>query len=269
MFSKDALKGVTLATGLLIYFYLCGAVYLIGFWSTFNVDVSSFVSISDIPKNFIYPFVFTNTVVATYMIMQSIVIRYVAKNILKESPLEVKPEQPVDKDKWWSIFFNVDLYIAMYFVAVFKLYTFCQYNPMFWAWLLILFTFFILVKISRFKDIQNVFIDYLKVSYFRFFLILFPVVCFGTGKIKSLDIYNNDEVRPIKAINNSKIQPIADSISSIKLLGFLGEKAIVSSFDNKIILVLNMSSFEAIQLDEEIIKKRRRVRLHPDRPPIP
>lgn len=48
-----------LATITIAILFMCGGLYLVGFWSTFNLNVASFISFTDIPKSFILPLIST------------------------------------------------------------------------------------------------------------------------------------------------------------------------------------------------------------------
>ena len=87
--------------------------------------------------------------------------------------------------------------------------------------------------------------------YFCCFMIYTPVMSFVLGKTKAIDIYNNDvEIRYTTAISstNMTITSAIKDTSSLKLLGFLGSKIIVSSLDNKRILILNESTFKVVEI---------------------
>jgi len=81
-------------------------------------------------------------------------------------------------------------------------------------------------------------------------IITVPIFCVFTAKLSSLSIYNNNDIRYIKTINNDSNVSISDTLS-LKLLGFLGDKVIVSSLDNKKIIVPNQSSFSRIELTQK------------------
>ena len=54
---KELLKDLSLTTLVVFYFFFCGGVYLYSFWSTFNFDPSDLITLTDVPKSFIYPLV--------------------------------------------------------------------------------------------------------------------------------------------------------------------------------------------------------------------
>lgn len=70
---NDFLKNIPVTTILLTYLFICGILYLIGFWSTFNIDVFSLISIYDIPKNFAFPLLVSQGFFALYAVTGNII----------------------------------------------------------------------------------------------------------------------------------------------------------------------------------------------------
>lgn len=80
-------------------------------------------------------------------------------------------------------------------------------------------------------------------------LIYCPVFTFISGKMISLEIYNNKSAKRIaietKEINNNSTDTLA-----LKFLGFLGDKFIISSLNNKRVFVLNQSAYDMIEISD-------------------
>jgi len=78
---------------------------------------------------------------------------------------------------------------------------------------------------------------------------LFSTIFFSfiLGRVKAIYVYKNENIKYAKAIDNNSISAISDSVPK-KFLGFLGDKAIVSSLDNKTIIVLNQDKYDRIEL---------------------
>lgn len=68
----DILKKIPTTTILLTYLFICGVLYIIGFWSLFNIDISNLVTITDIPKSFVFPFVISQGLFLFNMLTQFI-----------------------------------------------------------------------------------------------------------------------------------------------------------------------------------------------------
>ena len=78
-----------------------------------------------------------------------------------------------------------------------------------------------------------------------------PIFCIYTSKISSIGIYNNIDIKYAKIISSDNSISSKDTFS-LKLLGFLGDKIILSSLDNKRIEVVNQSSFDAVILQDSL-----------------
>ena len=53
---KDWFDKVSFTTVVIVYLFVCGGLYIIGYWGEFFLDITPFISIADIPKSFILPF---------------------------------------------------------------------------------------------------------------------------------------------------------------------------------------------------------------------
>ena len=69
---KEIIKGVPVATIILIYLFVCGVFYLVGFWGIFKIDVFNLIAVTDIPKSFVYPLLITQVVFIFNLITGSI-----------------------------------------------------------------------------------------------------------------------------------------------------------------------------------------------------
>ena len=76
--------------------------------------------------------------------------------------------------------------------------------------------------------------------------VVVPVISFSTGKINSLNIYHNKKINLVEFIKDNKIMD--QKKKPFKLLGFVGEKIIISDLNNEKIQIINQSSFDQIQL---------------------
>ena len=258
-------KSVTLVTGVLIYFYLSGGLYLIGYWSSFNLDISNFITLSDIPKNFVFPFIITNAFYFVVIFVNSMTQKVIndittQKRELRkmQSQLEAVKGGEINKLKkvkehpnlFVYLIKDINLWIIWLFYFAVKFYKDYSHTILYWGISILLFSTFLIIKLTTEKFFDRFFKEGFGGRYAKYFLFLFPIVCFGTGKYLSLNIYNNQDIRAIKAITNKSSQPIIDS-TAFKLLGFLGDKAIISSLDNKKMIVLNQNAYEGLELEEK------------------
>lgn len=239
---KDFAKYLPITTISLIYMYLCGSLYLIGFWSTFDIDISNFVSISEIPKSFIYPFVVTQAIFLVYNLSDVLV------------PFSNKEGVDIEfKHKWleYALLNDVHLIIASTLcIVLFPIFG----SSIYYWWLLPNYMgLTVVVKALRQPYLKELIPSLAIRRYVTLLVIYTPFACVQLGKIKSLGIYKNNDIKYIKADitnNNKQIFAITDS-TRLKLLGFLGDKIIASSLDNKKTYILNQA-FLAIELDDPI-----------------
>ena len=83
--------------------------------------------------------------------------------------------------------------------------------------------------------------------YIGMFFIFTPISCFIKGKQESVIVYCNKSVPTIKT-DATQMNTITVSTDSLKSLGFLGDKFIISSLDNKRIFILNQSILNVVEL---------------------
>jgi hypothetical protein len=101
------------------------------------------------------------------------------------------------------------------------------------------------VNIQEYKDLIK--LRTLR-TYIAHILIFFPISCFSTGKISSLRIYNNKEIKRIKMYNATNT-PAASDTTSFKFLGFISDNFVYSTLDNKKTYILNKNSVDGIILE--------------------
>lgn len=239
---KSILTHLPITSLIIIYLFISGGVYLVGFWGTFNVEAFSLIEIWDIPKNFIAPFLYSGGAFLLFVTAYWLYINSRKENIF----IKTNPSSDMPKKKS-----NYKIYLILIVMILFLIfYNSLRFNYYFWT-----LSFFTLagVLILEIKD-ASLAVKIIPNNLLRFYvfilIILPPVMCFVVGKGNALLIYNNSKVQIVKIATNSKSNNISDT-TSLKLLGFLGEKFIVSSLDNKKIFVLNQSSFDVIELDKK------------------
>lgn len=249
---KEFIKQIPATTIIIMFLFICGGLYLIGYWSTFDIDISNIVSLADIPKSFIMPFVFS-----AGLFVVNTFLNFLTYNPSIDLQPENKPKSIVYKKSWWRkllrILFSLDSAIYVCLIIISYYYYDYKKTASFWMLCASSISILIVTKVERMEIIKKMIPSFYLRNYTISFLIFTPILSYGIGKSKSVNVYNNTDVRYIntKMINN--ITGNHDTIS-LKFLGFLGDKFIVSSLDNKRIFVLNQSSFPVIELDSVAIK---------------
>jgi cell division protein FtsL len=52
---ETLLNKVSYTTIIVVHLFICGTLYIIGYWSTFDFDITNYIEIFDIPKSFVFP----------------------------------------------------------------------------------------------------------------------------------------------------------------------------------------------------------------------
>lgn len=238
---KKIIGSLPLTTIILIYLYVCGSLYLIAYWSTFDIDISNFVGITEIPKSFVFPFVISN-----FSFLFLWVINMASNKDIGRKDDELPREVPSKFDR---ILFNPDIYI---FIGIILLNFLWLAKQSFFLWVVGGLTLALALgsKVSSFEFVKKAIPYYVVRNYMITMIVLTPIACVVWGKVNSIKIYKNDELKYIKAIpadSSQHILAINDS-TQLKLLGFLGDKIIISSIDNERMFILNHESFNILEI---------------------
>lgn len=246
---KRLTDNLPLATLVIAFLFVCGALYLIGFWGTFNVDITNLVSITDIPKSFVLPF----------FISQGVFILNIAVTIILTRDFidNKKLDEHKSKSIWWRLFdtiFSINTVISISFIIILITYADHKLSSKYWLQSSLALSFLLSIKLTR----TSFFITNFTSRYFRLYLaniiVILPISSYATGKVTSLNIYNNSayinitNITPISSQDNIDIHSSTLSSHSFKLVGFLGDKLIVSSLDNKTIIFINQSYYGTVEM---------------------
>lgn len=174
--------------------------------------------------------------------------------LFRESITEDPPPNKMTKWKrFLNRLFSSDSFLALAFIAIFYFYADYGNNSVYWLTAAYGVAVGMTEKFTSLIELKR----FLPYPYLRFYLcaILFytPIMSFAIGKARGINVYTNKEIKYISDTNINKSMSISDTIP-LKLLGFLGDKFIVSSLDNKKIIVLNQSSFEGVMLLDSLEK---------------
>ncbi|MEO9021057.1 MAG: hypothetical protein ABI237_07595 [Ginsengibacter sp.] len=241
---EKIIKYIPITTAIILYLFLCGGLYLIGYWTTFDVDILGLVSISEIPKSFILPFAIS--VGLALFIMFVFFLFLYNKDLDSLILFKIFDKIPVRAKK--IFIYKIDFWLITFPILIYVLLSSIRNSEIFW-----IVSGFIMLLIITLKTISLLYsvhnYSFNIITAFIFISITFtPVTSLILGKASSLVVYNNKKVTYIKNIinnNNKDILAQKDSLS-FKSLGFLGDKFIISSLDNKEIIILNQSSIEQI-----------------------
>jgi hypothetical protein len=230
-------KKIPITTIIVAYFFLSGCLYLFGFWGTFDIDIFNFVALMDIAKSFVYP-LFGGALSMLIFVVASLFNA-------RHTSTEINEDEARKESRLW-----LGRILVIVFMLSLSLYYFLARNSVYWF----ISSFAYAAVMSR--GLQNrVFIKSLlplteQVRYIVLYAFFFiPFYCFAVGKTSSLDIYNNRSVRDVVFYTSSGKD--ADS-TDLKFVGFIGDKVIVSSVNNKNVMILNQSAYNKIVLGEKV-----------------
>lgn len=227
----DYIKTVPITTLILIYLFSCGLLYLIGFWTTFDIDVFNLISIYDIPKSFLFPFVISNGFYLLSLTFKMIPnLTDTSGNI--NSFISEKGTWSYRKNKIITSLTNIDLLLYLSIYTWYNLIEKPLFNMAFWILSGYLISYRLTYKLVNSELIVGKITNTTIRMYLANLCIFIPISCFVIGKVKSLTIYNNSNIKTI-AIDpiNSQVQK-SEKSCSLKLLGFISDNIIVSEIDN-------------------------------------
>ena len=225
---QNLTKHIPLTTIILSYFFVCGGLYLIGFWSKFNIDIYNLVSLSDIPKSFILPFVISQG----FYVFNSLT-GLLTSATFKDT--ETTPKTRISRSWWRQIIRNLlslDFLILISTFIALKFYFVYKMEPVFWVISAFTFSFLISTKFDSMPTIKKAIPYFHLRMYIVNTIIAVPLISYAIGKVNSLTIYNNDDKRYISIISDTTHSENTDK-NLLKFVGFLGDKLIVSSVDKK------------------------------------
>ena len=143
--------------------------------------------------------------------------------------------------------------ISLAFTIVIWMYIGYKLSSSYWTISGITISLLISIKLCGFPAIKKIFPN----SLIRMYIMTTGVTCIimslCLGKAESVKIYTNKSIKYINATTaNIKIEihSIKDS-THLKLLGFLGNKVIISSLDNKKIYILKQDAVDVLEIDGE------------------
>lgn len=253
---NEKLNNIPIAILLLIYLFVCGILYLIGFWSTFDVDVFSLISIYDIPKSFAFPLLVTQGFFVLNIISGNI-IHFNDDRDDKTKFVSIKPEWGTFRKVLCNLT-TINLVIAAAISLMATTIPDHLNSQVFWSISSLLTAYYFLHKFVNLEIVKNNFNNKLVRFFIGHFLIFLPISCFSTGKLSSLSIRQNSDIKYIKIIS-TKNASIDTDTTSFKLLGFISDKILYGTLDNKKIYILNKDSYEAVILTKKDKNESKRI----------
>ena len=210
-----------------------------------RVDPTAIISIVDIPKSFLKPFINSIGIVcgAVFLFFYTYKVFINEIILIRFSKWLIRNEFKIHRIVNMGVYFLAPALSTLMFYF-FQISSFMVLISGTSLILLLSFRLFLSKKIKNFiseNGINNVF----------FGIIVFtPIVSFITGLWESSRVYRNASITIVKSVTQANnVNTLKDhSSQSMKLLGFLGDKLIISSLDNKRIIYINQDIIERVEL---------------------
>jgi hypothetical protein len=234
---KMLLKAIQFTTALLFFLYTCGALYLIAFWSTFRLDITNIVGITDIPKSFVFPF--APYFRPLFLVAISILILNSIFDARLTRPLTIWLSR---HSTWYLAVPFIVLGISWYILKQ-QFY----YEPLFWIISTIVMPIILSFTVERIPTFHNIFPSNPTFRTNAIYLIILTLLSsYCAGKIKSVEIYSKPEHAKVilKAKDEKSEKQLPVDSTNLKLLDYLGNKIIVSSWDNQRVYILNQDEYD-------------------------
>ena len=246
---KSTLEKLPLTTIIIAYFFICGLLYIIGFWSTFDIDITNFVSLTDIPKSFVLPFVLSQGIFLFHVLAYFILFPSIKDG--EEKP-KVMYKRTLLK-RILIILVHPDTLFAYLVSFIFITIKNYKSEPLFWYFSSLLIGTYLIYRFTKSTFIKNKIPYFITRLFVGYFICLLPIFSFSTGKILSLNTFKNQKIVYVNnLIDNNVCETntikIKKDENKYKLLGFLGDKLIISTLDNKKIIIINQSTFKSVEL---------------------
>lgn len=242
---EKLLKTLPTTTILLVYLYLCGSLYLIGFWNVFAVNIFSLVKFEDIIRSVVEPLIYAIIIFFIFLAVDNLVNKI---NFISSARPPTKPQKVR-----YFIANNIDFHIVF---AALLISLIIALTNMSVAWFIVccgLFSIATIEKIIYTPFVIRMIPEATTRKYLTMFIIILPVNSLIVGRANAIAAYNNNRLIYIKTKSSkysNEMAPMIDSMR-LKLLGFLGDKLIISDLRNKKVWVLNQADFEICELESK------------------
>jgi hypothetical protein len=230
--TTEKLDFAMISTISIVYFTACGALWHIGYWSTFDINILQFISVGDIIKSFVFPFLSSSIV---------ILLAYFFTNYITIADNIGKPDQYISgmgKNTKIGQYLNKNrmFFLTIYLGFIFFLYIYG--NDYKWSYLPLPIS----IPIGIFLSHQTFFIKKIAHPDLRFFTVTFlallPLISFGLAKQESLAIRDNKKYKIVTRIESESKNDLTYLIG-YKYIGSGGNKIFLSKLDNTEIVYVN------------------------------
>jgi hypothetical protein len=220
------------------YLTVCGGLYHIAYWSTFNINGLSYIGLADLIKSFIYPFL---SFIGTFFIGYFFSGFIYNNNVF---PSGGGRETAIGKflNKKWVLFI---LFLIWFFTLTFLYWHGEPDRWIIWAvWAEVVPT----VYLNR----RNLWIEYFPISRIRTNLIqafvLIPIISFASGKYYSELILINKKYKYVIDSHMDKKNDIKND--TIKFLGDMENHLFFTNINNSKIFIIRSENVDTLRLQQ-------------------
>jgi hypothetical protein len=244
----------------IVYFTICGTLWHLGYWSTFEINILQYLSISDIIKSFVYPFlssVFVSLII--YLVVNYLPIVIYKLNYFSRFPSSTTNNSIVKPKRYWSgsgkdtklgKFLNKHtlLFLFIYCNLIGVIYLFG--NEMKWGILPIFISLPLGIYLSHKEYFIRIISDPDIRSFILTFIVILPLFSFFLAKRESLAIHDNAKYKVVLRIESNS-QPKCKDLIGYKLLGSAGNKLFLSKLDNTELVYVNDNTIDFISYQKK------------------
>lgn len=216
---------------------MCGALYHLTFWDTFNINGLAFLSLSDIIKSSFYP-VFT--------ILFAVAYNLTIQNLILPSNAEPKPNAPLRKGIS-NMALLISYFIAMCLVALILYFTNYK-SPDKLMWFGLLNAIFPSAYLTNNGFLKGQFLSERARRLAIDLIVFIPVVSYYTGKYKSELIYQNSQYK--YSINTNIDSTIIRNTSpdTLKFIGNTEKHFVFTDLNNAKVFFIKSDNIDTLVL---------------------
>jgi hypothetical protein len=223
---------------LLPYFIICGGLYHMAFWGTFDINGLEYIGISEIVKSFVYPFLSTTFV----LIIGSLIQEY--------AWIEVFPHGGgTNSSLGKKLNSKAGITIGLIMWSALSIITYKTADSFSWFSWAVIFASVPYLMLDRFGVFQNLFQNQkIRLQLIKF-LVFVPALSFAAGKYQGELIQKNKKYKYIVTKNHS-IDPGILKADTFKLIGMSDKHIFMTDLKNSFILILRSDKVDTLILKQ-------------------
>jgi hypothetical protein len=221
IYSMEKIKNISIIA--LAYLTICGSLYYLVFWKTFDLNGFSYLNFTDIVRSALFaitisPFIYIPSMIIFFGAFWEGIARLQGKSKIKI----------LDDNESWIFLFWIIVGSILYFVIA------DLTGSMF---MLKIFTilFFLAQVFYRLKFLENLTKNPMFSELLRAFLIFIPFLCYDAAKINSKNILLNIDYKYM-------VRDVDNKVDTLKYLANSGSNFIFTDLENNKIILLKLDT---------------------------